>query len=118
MTEQEARKKIDECEKRIVSSYNKLCSDVRCTGKKATEIGSGKATNRLAFLLISVLGLILCCTSSVFWGIVLVIAGIWITYTTYTTADEDHKKVDRLRQQLNGTLDANSEGTLLDKIRY
>ena len=108
MTSQEARQQVDSCERQITGTYSTLLDAAKSMGSSAAQAASSKTTKSTFLpLIISLVGLLFCSSSTVF-GILLIIAGIVIAYNTRQSAASVQKKVEQQVQYLNNALNSNS----------
>lgn len=109
MTSQEAKQQVDACERKVVSAYDNMRSAARTVGTLAVSAAASETTmSTLLPLIISVFGLLLF-GSHPFWAIVLIVAGIWIAYSSYSSAKSIQNTVEGQQKTLNSTLDNNSK---------
>ena len=79
MTEQEARQRIDECEKKITASYKELRDSAKKMSDDVVQAfsGSGKKSKILPVIVLILIAAILCVAGPVIWIVgVLIAAGI------------------------------------------
>jgi len=106
MTIHEARKQIDDAERKINESYSDMKSTARNVGRVAVnETQNNTNSKTIGPLVISVVGLILALLGHPVWGVLLIVGGIFIAYTLHSSASEDQSKVATLQQRLNSELD-------------
>ena len=109
MTSQEAKQQVDACERKVVSAYGNMRSAARTVGTSAASAASSKTTmSTLLPLIISVIGLLIF-GSHPFWAIVMIIVGIWIAYSSHSSAKSIQNTVEGQQETLNSTLDNNSK---------
>lgn len=110
MTVQEARAEINRCEQEITRAHSSLCSDARSFGLRAKERANTlKIIRTLLPLIISVVGLFFIFTDSAFFGWILVVVGVFVSYKQNEDAGLDVFKVDELQKTLDSIIDSNSE---------
>lgn len=109
MTSHEAKQQVDACEREVVSAYDNMRSAVRTVGTSAVSAAASKTTMcTLLPLIISVIGVLLFGAHPL-WAIVLIVAGIWIAYSSHSSAKSIQDKVEGQQKTLNSTLDNNSK---------
>ena len=110
MTIQEAKQQINACESQITEAYSNLCGAARSMGESANQAASSTTTKSTLWpLIISMVGVILCFSSHFIWGIIAIIAGIFIAHQTHQVAAAGQNNVEQLVQSLNETLSSNSK---------
>ena len=108
MTSNEARQKIDACERQIVGAYSGLKDSARQVGSSAASSASSST------LMKTVLPLILCliglfgfagpwCLGSVF-----IAAGIFISVKLHEPAKSVQNNIENMQKNLNSTIDNNA----------
>jgi hypothetical protein len=110
MTSQEARQQVDACESQVVGTFSELKDAVRSMESSASQAQSSSTTTKTMLpLIISLVGLFLCSASHPVWGVLLIIAGIFLAYTAHDDAVSVQKNVETQVGYLNNTLDNNSK---------
>lgn len=108
MTSNEARQKVDECERQIVSAYSGLKGSARAVGFSAVSAASNKTTmSTLLPLILCIIGL-LCFGGPWFFGIVLIGLGIFIAYKLHASAKRVQNSVENCQKNLNSIIDFNT----------
>lgn len=107
MTSQEAQKRIDQCENAIVSAYTSLYAQAQATVMNVDKAASGyTSAATLLPLLISLIGVIMLATKHWF-GIILLVAGIFIAYKAHQSAKNTENRAKNDNKILSNTLDNN-----------
>lgn len=108
MTSNEARQKVDACERQIVSAYSGLKDSARAVGSSAVSSASSKTTmSTLLPLILCVIGLF-CFGGPWFLGVVLIGLGIFIAYSLHGSAKSVQNNIENGQKNLNSTIDNNT----------
>lgn len=108
MTSNEARQKIDACERQIVGAYSGLKDSARQVGSSAASSASS------ATLMKTLLPLILCLIGLFYFlgpwflGIVFIAAGIFISVKLHGPAKSVQNNIENMQKNLNSTIDNNA----------
>ena len=108
MTSNEAKQKVDECERQIVSTYNTLKDNARAVGTSAASAASSKTTaNTVWPLLLCVLGFVFF-AGPWFLGLVCIISGAVIAYNLHNSAQTAQNSIENGQKNLNSIIDTNA----------
>lgn len=108
MTSNEARQKIDACERQIVGAYSGLKDSARQVGSSAaTSASSATLMKTLLPLILCLIGLF-CFAGPWFLGIVFIAAGIFISVKLHEPAKSVQNNIENMQKNLNSTIDNNA----------
>lgn len=108
MTSNEARQKIDACERQIVGAYSGLKDSARQVGSSAASSASSATLMKTLLPLILCLIGVICFTGSWFLGIVFIAAGIFISVKLHGPAKSVQNNIENMQKNLNSTIDNNA----------
>ena len=109
MTTNEARQRIEACERQIAAEYGKLTANARALGTVANPSVSNKTTmSTLLPLLLCLVGFI-CFKSAWFLGAMLIGFGIFVSYSLHESAKRVQTRVENGQKSLNSVIDNNSK---------
>ena len=109
MTENEARKKIEACERQITSAHTELKDRARNVGAAAVSAASKKTTiSTMLPLILVVIGVFLF-TTYWFVAVLLVGGGIFLAYVLHARASEAQEKIENAEKNLRSRIDSNEK---------
>ena len=109
MTSNEARQKIDACERQIVGAYSGLKDSARQVGSSAASSASSAILMKTLspLILLCLIGLF-CFAGPWFLGIVFIAAGIFISVKLHGHAKSVQNNIENIQKNLNSTIDNNA----------
>ena len=108
MTSNEARQKIDACERQIVGAYSGLKDSERQVGSSAASSASSATLMKTLLPLILCLIVLFCFAGPWFLGIVFIAAGIFISVKLHEPAKSVQNNIENMQKNLNSTIDNNA----------
>lgn len=108
MTSNEARQKIDACERQIVGAYSGLKYSARQVGARAASSASSATLKKTLLPLILCLIGLFCFAGPWFLGIVFIAAGIFISVKLNRPAKRAQNNIKNMQKNLNSTIDNNA----------
>ena len=108
MTSNEARQKIDACERQIVGAYSGLKDSARQVGSSAASSASSATLMKTLLPLILCLIGLFCFSCPWFLGIVFIAAGIFISVKLHGPAKSVQNNIENMQKNLNSTIDNNA----------
>ena len=108
MTSNEARQKIDACERQIVGAYSGLKDSARQVGSSAASSASSATLMKTLLPLILCLIGLFCFAGPWFLGIVFIAAGIFISVKLHEPAKSVQNNIENMHKNLNSTIDNNA----------
>ena len=108
MTSNEARQKIDACERQIVGAYSGLKDSARQVGSSAASSASSATFMKTLLPLILCLIGLFCFAGPWFLGIVFIAAGIFISVKLHAPAKSVQNNIENMQKNLNSTIDNNA----------
>ena len=108
MTTNEARQKIDACERQIVSAYGGLKDSARNVGASAASSASSATLAKTLLPLILCLIGLFCFAGPWYLGIAFIVIGIIISYNLHGPAKTAQRSIENSQKNLNSTIDNNA----------
>lgn len=108
MTSNEARQKIDACERQIVGAYSGLKDSARQVGSSAASSASSATLMKTLLPLILWLIGLFCFSGPWFLRIVFIAAGIFISVKLHGHAKSVQNNIENIQKNLNSTIDNNA----------
>ena len=109
MTSNEARQKIDACERQIVGAYSGLKDSARQVGSSAASSASSATSMKtLLPLILCLIGLFDFLDPFLGIGIFFIPAGIFISVKLHGSAKSVKNNIENMQKKLNSTIDNNA----------
>ena len=109
MTTEEAKQKIDECEKKITSAHSTLCDSARGMGSSALQaIEAENKKKTLMPLIACAIGFICMLIGHPVFGVLFIIGGLVASYNARSKAKAAKEQVETAIRMMNSAIDKNS----------